>query len=168
MWPTVAAYMFARVRPLYFHPSIELHQCCTVQGEDLPHYQFYWLLRKQLDIVNLTSCSGKRKREGINRGTEGGRQWERPPWHRQQFFLPCRTRGNDFPLDQRNHPTIKKLSVINSHYYHSCVKLYVSEAKWNREASIQNEKVMVRKLWTLANASDVQTFFCSHWKWHGV
>lgn len=61
--PTVAAtYLFARVRPLNIHPSVELHHCCAVQGEGLPHYQLYWVFRKQLDIVNLTSCPGKTKK----------------------------------------------------------------------------------------------------------
>lgn len=77
-WPTVAAtYLFARVRPLNVDSSVELHQRCAVQGEGLPHYQLDWVLRKQLDIVNLTSCPGKQKKKGgeeRNRGTEGGRQ----------------------------------------------------------------------------------------------
>lgn len=122
-----AAYLFARVRPLNVHPSIELHHCCAVQGEGLPHHQLYPVLRKQLDIINLTSCPGKRKGGGRSKGTEGGRQWERSWWHRQLFFLPHRIRGNGFPLDQRNHPTIKKLSVSSSHFFHSCVKLYTGE-----------------------------------------
>lgn len=89
-----ATYQFTGVRPLNVHSSIELYHRCAVQGEGLPHYQLDWVLRKQLDIVNLTSCPGKRK-GGV---TEGRRQRERSRWHRQQFFLPHRTRGNDFPL----------------------------------------------------------------------
>lgn len=70
-----ATYLLARIGPLNLHPCVELHQCCAVQGESLPHHQLYWVLRKQLDIVNLASCPGKRKKGGgTNRGTEGGRQ----------------------------------------------------------------------------------------------
>lgn len=75
MWSAVAAsYLLARVRPLNVHPCVELHHRCAVQGEGLPHHQLYWVLRKQLDIINLTSCAGKRKGRGRSKGTEGGRQ----------------------------------------------------------------------------------------------
>lgn len=82
MWPTVAvaaAYLFARVRPLNVHSSVELHQRCAVQGEGLPHYQLDWVLRKQLDIVNLTSCPGKRKKG--ERETEGQREGDSERGH---------------------------------------------------------------------------------------
>lgn len=80
MRPTVAAtYMFARVRPVNDHSSVKLHQRCAVQGEGLPHHQLDWVLRKQLDIVNLTSCPGKRERgEGETEGQrEGGSERSR-------------------------------------------------------------------------------------------
>lgn len=73
--------------------------------------------------------SGKEKKGGgRKRGTEGGETVrEVTVTSSAFFFLPRRTRGNDFPLDQRSHPTIKKLSVTSSHYFHSFVKVYISE-----------------------------------------
>lgn len=54
-------YLFAGVRPLDVHAGVELHQRGAVQGEGLPHHQLHGALRKQLDIVNLTSCTGTEK-----------------------------------------------------------------------------------------------------------
>lgn len=126
-WHVDTMYQFARVWPLNVHSGVELNQRCAVEGEGLPHYQLNRILRKQLDIVNLTSCTGKRKRGGgESRETVGVRQRGRSRWHCQQFFLPQRSRGNGFPLDQRSHSTIKWLPATSPDYFHSCDLLYIS------------------------------------------
>lgn len=68
-----ATYQFAGVGPLDVHSCVKLNQCGAVQGEGLPHYQLYRVFRKQLDIVNLTSCAGKRK-GGRKRQWDSGRE----------------------------------------------------------------------------------------------
>lgn len=81
-------YLLTRIEPLDVHPSVELHHCSAVEGEGFSHQQLNRVLRKQLDIVNLTSCPGRKK--------EGGSQQKRSRWHSQQFFFLLL-----FLLDQR-------------------------------------------------------------------
>lgn len=65
-------YLLAWVRPLDLQTGVKLHQRRAVQCEGVPRYQLHRVNGKQLDIVNLTSCPGKR-----SRGKEkAGRQWE--------------------------------------------------------------------------------------------
>lgn len=70
-----ATCLFARVGPPNVHPGVELHQSGTVQGESVPHQQLHRVLRKQLDIINLTSCSeGRTKQEWGEEQRDGGRE----------------------------------------------------------------------------------------------
>lgn len=65
-------YQFAWVRPLDLHTGIKLHHGRAVQCEGVACYQLHWVHGKELDIVNLAACAGKR-----SRGKEkSGRQWE--------------------------------------------------------------------------------------------
>lgn len=67
-------YQFAWVGPVDLQPGVKLHQRRAVQCEGLPRYQLHRVHRKQLDIVNLTSCWGGRDKAGRHweAGTDGG------------------------------------------------------------------------------------------------
>lgn len=102
----------------------------------------------------------KRKwRGGKNSATVGGRQWERSRWHRQQFFLPRWTRGNDFSLDQRSHSTIKKLFQVCSTQAYT-ISIHVTRYKSVKEIkmewpSVRDKTKKARKLWAPASLCDM-------------
>lgn len=123
-----AGYLFTGIRPLDVHPGVELHCRRAVQGESLPHHQLYRFLRKQLDFVNFTSCSGKRGKKTEKIGSEAA--GEVTVTSSAAFFCPPhRPGGNDFLLNQRSHATIKGRPVTTLHYFHSCDKLLLGEIK---------------------------------------